>query len=178
VNAPVYYVSATQISAVVPYNLPNGTSAVNIQVNNNGTLSNTVQAYVGTTSPGVFTVPPGGLGHGAILHANFALVSATSPAKVGETVQIFLTGLGPVTPAVTAGSPAPSSGTLAQVVNVPDVYIDGLLGTVTFAGLAPGLGGLYQLNVTIPSGVSTGDVTLEISSVDADNVQATIPIGK
>ncbi|SPE27848.1 hypothetical protein SBA3_1390006 [Candidatus Sulfopaludibacter sp. SbA3] len=45
-----------------------------------------------------------------------------------------------------------------------------------FAGLAPGLGGLYQLNVTIPSGAGTGAVSLEISCVDSDNNQATIPL--
>ncbi|SPE27847.1 conserved hypothetical protein [Candidatus Sulfopaludibacter sp. SbA3] len=102
-NAPVYSVSATQISAVVPYNIPNGTYEVAIQVNNNGTLSNAVQAYIGSTSPGVFTIPTGGLGNGAILHADYTLVSNTSPAKAGETVLIFLTGLGAVSPAVTAG---------------------------------------------------------------------------
>jgi uncharacterized protein (TIGR03437 family) len=47
---------------------------------------------------------------------------------------------------------------------------------VTFAGLAPGLGGLYQINVTIPAGVGNGSVSLEISDIDSDNVQATIPI--
>ncbi len=175
-NAPVYSVTPTQISAVVPYNLPSGTSEVTVQVNNNGVLSNAVQAYAGTTSPGVFTVPVGGLGDGAILHADYTLVSAASPAKVGETVQVFLTGLGPVSPAVTAGAPAPSSGTLAQVVNPVYVYIDGMTATVPFAGLAPGLGGLYQVNVTVPSGVGSGSVTLEISGTDSDNFQATIPI--
>ncbi len=175
-NAPIYSASATQISAVVPYNLPNGTSEVTIQVNNNGTMSNAVQAYMGTTSAGVFTVPSGGLGNGAILHADFSLVSTSSPAKVGETVQIFLTGLGPVSPAVTAGSAAPSAAPLAQVVNPIAVYVDGVAATVTYAGLAPGLGGLYQVNATIPSGVSTGAVTLEISAADSDNFQATIPV--
>jgi uncharacterized protein (TIGR03437 family) len=177
-NAPVYSVSAAQISAVVPYNLPNGTSVVTVQVNNSGTLSNPVQAYVGSTSPGVFTVPSGGLGNGAILHADYSLVSTASPAKAGETIQIFLTGLGAVSPGVTAGSPAPSSGTLAQVTNSLYVYIDNQPATVTFTGLAPGLGGLYQLNVTIPSGAGSGPVTLEISCVDSDNVQATIPIAQ
>ncbi len=179
VNAPIYYVSATQINAVVPYNLPNSTSAVTVQVNNNGTLSNAVQSYVGNTSVGVFTVPTGGLGNGAILHADYSLVSTASPAKVGETVQVFLTGLGAVSPAVTAGSPAPSSNPLAQVTNpLNAVYIDGQLAAVTYAGLAPGLGGLYQLNVTIPSGVGSGAVTLEISAADSDNAQATIPIAQ
>ena len=175
-NAPVYFVSATQISAVMPYNLPNGTAVATVQVNNNGVLSNAVQAYVGTTSPGVFTVPPGGLGNGAILHADFTLVSNASPAKIGETVQIFLTGLGPVSPAVAAGAAAPSAEPFARVTNMPNVYIDNQPATVTYAGLAPGLGGLYQLNVTIPPGVGNAAVTLEISTIDADNSQATIPI--
>jgi uncharacterized protein (TIGR03437 family) len=35
---------------------------------------------------------------------------------------------------------------------------------VVFAGLAPSLGGLYQLNVTIPSGVSKGEVGIDIQT--------------
>src|SRR5205085_5081265 len=113
----------------------------------------------------------------AILHADFSPVSPASPAKAGETVQIFLTGLGAVSPAVVAGTAGPTRP-LSTVVNVPDVYIGGLGARVAYAGLAPGLAGLYQLNVTIPSGVSTGNATVEIATVDADNLQATIPIGK
>ncbi|HWC97203.1 MAG TPA: hypothetical protein VG456_10645, partial [Candidatus Sulfopaludibacter sp.] len=175
-NAAVYSVTPTQISAVVPYNLPSGTSVVSIQVNNNGTLSNPVQAYVGSTSPGIFTQTQNGLGNGAVLHADYSLVSTASPAKIGETVQVFLVGLGAVAPAVTAGAAAPSTVPLAQVTNPVSVYIDGVSANVAFAGLAPGLGGLYQINVTIPAGVGNGAVTLEISGVDSDNVQATIPI--
>jgi uncharacterized protein (TIGR03437 family) len=64
------------------------------------------------------------------------------------------------------------------VVNPVDAYIDGTAATVAYQGLAPTLGGLYQLNVTIPSGLSTGNQPLEISTYDGDNIQATIPIGK
>jgi uncharacterized protein (TIGR03437 family) len=173
--APIYYVSPTQISIIVPYSSPTDGSLVAVQVNNNGTTSNFAQLYSGYTSPGVFTVPAGGIGNGAILHANYALVSDSSPAAIGETVQIYLTGLGTVTPPVTAGSAAPTS-TLSVVDNSVAVYIDGVQATVGYQGLAPGLAGLYQLNVTIPTGVSSGPVTLEISTVDADNIQATIPI--
>lgn len=175
-NAPIYFASPTQISAVVPYNIPTNTSVVSVQVVNNGAQSNTVNSYIGSTSAGVFTVPPGGLGNGAVLHADYSLVSSSSPAKVGETVLIFLTGLGAVSPSVTAGAPAPSSAPLAQVTNTVNVYIDSQPATVSFAGLAPGLGGLYQLNVVVPSGVTSGTVSLEISAVDSDNLQATIPI--
>ncbi len=173
--APIYYASPTLISVVVPYSMPSDGSFLNIVVTN-GTASNTATVYSGATSPGVFTVPAGGVGNGAILHADYSLVSSSSPATVGETVQIFLTGLGTVTPAVKEGSAAPSNP-LSNTDQVPDVYIDGQLAKVVYSGLAPTLGGLYQLNVTIPSGVSSGkNVTIELVTNDADNIQATIPM--
>ena len=178
INAPVYSVTPTQVSAVVPYTIPNGTFIVTVQVNNNGTMSNPVQMYIGSTSPGIFTQNQNGLGNAAILHADYTLVNTASPAKVGETVQLFLVGLGAVSGNTAAGAAAPSSSPFATVTNTPDVYIDGVLANTTFAGLAPGLGGLYQINVTVPAGVGNGPVTLEISSIDADNIQATIPIAQ
>lgn len=179
--APVYLVSPTQINAVVPYTIdPSTTSVVQVAVTNSNTnsTSNGVTEYFGSTSPGVFTVPPGGLGSGAILHSNFSLVSTSSPAAVGETVQIFLTGLGAVSPAVNAGAPAPSNPLSTVPANGVQVYIDGLPATISYAGLAPGLGGLYQLNVQIPSGVTSpsSGVVLEVDGSDSITFQATIPI--
>jgi len=168
---------------VAPYSLdPTAVSVLTLQVTNNGTPSNSVTEYLGFTSPGVFTVPAGGIGSGAVLHADYSLVSTSSPAKAGETIQIFLTGLGAVTPAVSAGAAAPSSP-LSQTVNAPQVYLTDPSGNsvqpvVAFSGLAPGLGGLYQLNVTIPSGVGVGVNSLEVDGPDAITFQATIPIGQ
>ncbi|HXS96398.1 MAG TPA: IPT/TIG domain-containing protein [Candidatus Limnocylindrales bacterium] len=170
--APIYFVSPGQISAVVPFDITSSNAVVTVQVVSNNTNSNQVFTYLGTTSPGVFTVPPGGLGDGAMLHPDFSLVSAASPAKSGEAIAIYLTGLGKVNENVTAGAPAPNTTSL---VNSIDVAIGGVTAKVLYAGLAPGLGGLYQVNVTVPTGVH-GDVTLEISTVDGDNIQATIPI--
>ena len=177
-DMPLYYVSPTAIAAIVPYGVPTDGSYLTFQVNNNGSQSNSVVSFSGITQPGVFTLPPGGVGHGAILHADFSVVSTASPAKIGETVQIFLTGLGPVNPAIAAGAAGPTNP-LSVVTNNVDVTVDGIAAKVLYQGLAPQLAGLYQLNVTIPAGVTTGsDVTLEIVTTDADNIQATIPIGK
>jgi uncharacterized protein (TIGR03437 family) len=175
-QAPIYYASPTLISAVVPYSAPSDGSLLSIVVNNGGTASNTANVYSGATQPGIFTVPAGGLGNGAILDTNFKLITPQNPAAVGQTVQIFLTGLGAVSPAVKEGTAAPSNP-LSNVSSVPDVYIDNKKATVAFAGLAPTLGGLYQLNVVIPAGVTSGQsVTIEIVTDDADNIEATIPI--
>ena len=99
---PIYYVSPTQISVIVPYGITG--SIAQFQVSNAGTLSNTVTMAIGTTAPGVFTVPPGGLSDGAVLHADYSLVTPQSPAQIGETVQVYMTGLGAVTPSVGDGA--------------------------------------------------------------------------
>jgi uncharacterized protein (TIGR03437 family) len=176
--APIYSVSPGLINAVVPYSAPSDGTFLNISVTNSGTTSNVATFYSSLTQPGIFTYPtPGGVGNGAIEHANFSVVTPANPAKPGETVIIYLTGLGAVTPAVGAGTSAPANP-LSQA-QVPSVYIDDIQATVLFAGLTPGSGGLYQLNVTIPSNVTRGQSdTIEIVTADGDNNQATIPISQ
>jgi uncharacterized protein (TIGR03437 family) len=173
VAAPIYYVSPTQVSAIVPYGITGGIAQV--QVTNDGVASNIVTMFIGATAPGVFTVPPGGLGYGAILHADYSLVTIKSPAQPDETVQVFLTGLGAVTPALSDGAAAPSDS-LVKASSTIAADVNGKSATVAFAGLAPGLAGLYQVNVTIPAGLTAGDNYLAISGPDAYTAEVLIPI--
>jgi uncharacterized protein (TIGR03437 family) len=170
--APVQFVSPGQISVLVPYSV--GSSIARIQVNNNGVLSNVVTEFVNLTAPGVFTVPPGGVGYGAVLHGNYSLVTAQNPAQVNETVAIYLTGLGTTNPVIADGSAGPAS---SQTNSTIQVYMGGVAATVGYSGLAPQLAGLYQLNVTVPPGLTAGDNTLEIVGPDSDAAEALIPIG-
>ncbi len=178
--APIYYVSPTQIAAIVPYAVAPGTIA-DIQVTNNGVLSNAVPVYVNETSPGVFTQNANGLGYGATLHADYSIVTATSPAVIGETVAIYLTGLGTVNPPIADGALGPTS-TLSWTTNTVTAYIGSattapVQATVAYAGLAPGLSGLYQIDITIPTtGLTAGDNYLYIIGPDASNSQSLIPI--
>ncbi len=163
--APVYFVSPGQINAVIPVNVsPSSTSAVStasIQVVNNGTKSNTVWNYVGLTAPGVFnsyTAAP------AIQHADYSMVTSTRPAKPGETILVYLTGVGPVD----------SSGKATQTFTAS---IGGVDAGVAYAGTQSKLGGGYQLNVTVPaSGLTGGNAYLDISGPDSYNSEAVIPV--
>jgi len=174
VLAPIYYVSANQVSVIAAYE--NTSAVAQIQVINNGTPSNAVTEFVNLTAPGVFTNPIGGVGYAAALHQNYSLVSTASPAQVGETISVFLTGLGDVFPSIPDGSAGPSS-TLSMTSNPITADINGTTATVTYAGLAPGLAGLYQVNLQIPSGVSAGDNYLDISGPDSYASEALISIG-
>lgn len=173
VPAPIYYVSATQISAIVPWETT--ASIAQIQVVNNGVPSNIVTEYVNAATPGVFTVPAGGIGYAAAQHADFSLVTTSKPAQPGETIAIYTTGLGDVVPVIADGA----AGVLSNTGNTIAVDIGGIAAPITYSGLAPGLAGLYQVNIQIPSGLTAGDNYLNIGNKNGSSysVEALIPIG-
>jgi uncharacterized protein (TIGR03437 family) len=115
-----------------------------------------------------------------ILHADYSLVTTANPAKRGDTVLVYLTGLGAVNPAVGDGVASPSTPPLSQVTLTPQqliVYINGEPADVQFAGLAPGFPGLYQINVTIPKDLTAlGQVGMAINTPDAFHDQVYIAI--
>ena len=168
-----------EISAIVPYGINEASgSVVTIQVINNNVASNTVTMYAGLTAPGVFTLPENGLGYGAVLHnADYSVVTASHPAQPGETVLVYVSGLGAVSPTVADGTAAPGSPSYSLDTNTITVYIGGQSVTPAYSGLAPGFAGLYQLNVQVPTGLTAGDNPLEIVGPDSDTVEALIPVG-
>jgi uncharacterized protein (TIGR03437 family) len=188
--APLYYVSAGQIAAIVPYEITTlSTSFASVQVNNNGVLSNKVTEFLDNatnpTTPGVFTNPADGIGLAAALHADYSLITTRSPAQPGEAISVYLTGLGAVYPTIIDGSPGSST-----LLNYSVPFDNGLISaaiddgvnpvataTVAYAGLAPKYAGLYQINLTIPTGINAGDDFLVIEGPDTYSEEAIIPIG-
>jgi uncharacterized protein (TIGR03437 family) len=166
--APIYFVSASQISVIVPYATTESFATFQVI---NGTPSNKVLVYVAPTAPGVYTQPPDGVETAAALHTDYSLVTPDNPAKVGETLQLFVTGLGAVTPAVADGAVAPSNP--LSVVNAGvAIFVDGQQAQVSFKGLAPGFVALYQVNFVVPDGVSSGQVYVDVSTPDAYTSEA------
>ncbi|MBM3766063.1 MAG: hypothetical protein FJW32_11785 [Acidobacteria bacterium] len=172
--APLYFTAPAQISALVPFAATGSTAS--IVVVNGAQRSAPVEIPLARTSPGIFTIPPAGTGPGALLHADFTLVSAASPAKRGETVLLFLTGLGAVTPPSADGAAA-SSTQLSTVNADVKVYVGGRQAAIVFKGLAPGLAGLYQINFTIPASSPTGSaLPLAIETPEAFHDMADIAV--
>jgi uncharacterized protein (TIGR03437 family) len=187
----IYYVSATQIAVVVPYEVASNTTGLaNIQVTNNSVKSNVVQMYLTDAAPGAFSQNASGIGLAAALHAATAqLITPANPAQAGEYISLYLTGLGTVTPPISDGAVGPTSPlSVADVDSAGNLtvlfndYVNGStqnMGTIQFAGLAPSLAGLYQINVQVPSGVlGAGDnVYVEFVTDFADIDQIQIPYG-
>ena len=126
-------------------------------VNNNNHLSNEVDVPVAATSPGIFSANRNGIGPAIITHADFGLVTTQDPALPGETVIVFLTGLGAVDPPIADGAQGPSAEPFSRVTD-PDLQVEfgREVGTIRFAGAAPCCVGLYQINVDVPTTVIVG----------------------
>ncbi|MBM3785491.1 MAG: hypothetical protein FJW30_14085 [Acidobacteria bacterium] len=100
------------------------------------------------------------------------LSSCAAPAKPGDILQFYVTGLGLATPDGTEAGPrlgngavAPADGSVLYKVVAPvTVTVGGVGAEVVFAGVTPGYAGLYQLNVRVPAAVRPSDaVNVEIS---------------
>ena len=177
VPAPVRSISPTLLYVLVPDNTA-GSSAT-IVVNNNGTVSNAVQVPVAPTAPAVFSLNGTGVGPAAVLHLDYSIVTAAKPAKRGEIVSIYLTGLGAVTPMVTDGS-AGGTKPLSVVTAPVNVLVGGQPATVLFQGLAPDYPGLYVMNVVVPADLNvtaTGPFPLAIQTADSFHDQVDLMVG-
>jgi uncharacterized protein (TIGR03437 family) len=157
---------------VVPYAT---TGIAQIQVVNNGVSSNTVTAFVGATAPGVLTQGSDGISSAIVQHLDYSLVTPANPAQPGETLLGYVTGLGDVSPAISDGAPGPSD-VLSNATNAITVYIGGMPATVTFAGLAPTLSGLYSIVFTVPTGVASGNQIVTLGGPDAFSFESLLPI--
>jgi uncharacterized protein (TIGR03437 family) len=154
-DVPLFFSSEGQINAQLPFELASGTRPqAMVKLATGFTVPETI--IVGASQPGIFAVNQQGTGQGAVLDKDGKLVGASAPAKAGDIVQVFCTGLGPTNPAVASGQAGPKSEPLARVVAAVEARIGDKPAVVHFAGLAPGFVGLYQVNVQIPAGVAPG----------------------
>jgi uncharacterized protein (TIGR03437 family) len=102
------------------------------------------------------------------------------PAAVGDTIQLYGTGLGKATPnGDPAGTPLPT-GQIAPADNnplywtllKPVVTVGGVAAPLQFWGLLPGYAGIYQINFQIPKGAPTGDDVAVVVSIPGQGSDA------
>jgi uncharacterized protein (TIGR03437 family) len=160
-------ITAPLISAI-PASAPGGLDQINLQIpfqvdgqpdaeiviTNNGIVSAPQDVTLGI-APAFFTQNSSGTGDGSFVHTDgVTLITPSDPAKAGEVIVLYATGLGDVATAVATGSAATGPDNATGTVSV---IIGGLPATVGYAGLAPSSVGEYQLNVTVPAGLPAGE---------------------
>lgn len=151
--APLIYVSAGQVSAVVPYAFQGGA----VWVDYLGAQSNALQVARAPARPGIFTLDASGSGPGAILNQDYSLNSGTNGAAPGSQVLIYLTGEGQTIPGGVDGHVNSDYNNLPRPVLDVAVRIGNQPATVHYAGAAPDMvSGVMQVNAEIPAGLSPG----------------------
>jgi uncharacterized protein (TIGR03437 family) len=192
-----------QITFQVPYSTPAGQATVRVDRNDNGTVQtgNTISMPVAPVAPrllqfqldvtgnsiasvnNIASESPVGTNYAIATFSDFVTFPipttagvAGRPATAGDTLIFYGLGFGATSPGVTEGVAVPG---LANVANCLMVFGESVLpgldvvSTPSYCGLTPGLVGLYQVNVTVPSGTPRGaavPVFLQIGSVTSNSV--------
>jgi uncharacterized protein (TIGR03437 family) len=152
---PLLFVSGTQINAQLPNN---ALGLDQVSVHTPGGVSNSLNFTVSATAPAVFLSGVAGPLTGlptVIRSDNNQIVDDTNPIRRGDTLVIWLTGMGQTTPIVAAGSASPATP-LALASSQPIVTLGGIKLNIEYAGLAPGEVGVNQINVGVPTSVTEG----------------------
>ena len=144
-HALPYYVSATQIGAVLPSATPAGEGK--IKVTYNGPASAPADIKVVQAAFGLLTLNAAGSGPVAALDLNYQYIDPTHAVNPGEAISLWGTGLGPATGDETA-FPFPQ----ADMTTPIDVYIGGQTANVLYHGRSQ-YPGLDQIVVKVPQGV-------------------------
>jgi glucosylceramidase len=148
IAAPLVYVSPQQINAQVPWEATPGSATLTV-THAGVAASQTVS--IAAAGPAIFTLY--GNPQAAALNQDYAVNSQANPAAAGQAILLFGTGFGAVSPAVPTGAAA-SADSLSQVTAKVTATVGGAAAQVLFAGLAPGFAGLWQINLTLPAGIS------------------------
>jgi uncharacterized protein (TIGR03437 family) len=154
---PVLFVSPTQVNAQMPFQ---AIGNVTLILRTPGGQSNNYNLVVLPNAPSIFVSAAAGPGTSTptvVRNDDNKLVTNSHPVhrKSNTALVIYLTGLGPTTPTVDTGQPAPSNP-LALSLLQPTVTLGGENLPLIFSGLAPGLVGVDQINVVVPFNVPTG----------------------
>jgi uncharacterized protein (TIGR03437 family) len=170
---PLVYVFSTQIVGVTPQALtqvtgvaqsaPQATADVILVANGDSSPIETVRLKA--VQPLIFTQNQAGTGLGAIQNVlaggQVELNTFDTPARPGQVITIYATGLGPTEMPVPDGFAATGAN---RITGEPQVTIGGFTEEPSFAGLSPNSPHLYQVNATVPQDSPTGcSVTLRLS---------------
>ncbi len=156
VPVPLLFVSPRQINAQLPFEVAPGLAASLFVTTPVNRASAPESLRIDMSAPGIF-------------------VAVGSPRRPGDPLTIYATGLGAVNPGVATGAAAPLIPP-SRTATEPQATIGGTRAAVTFSGLTPTFAGLYQVNVTIPAGLTPGPaaVILEMGGRRSNVVSVTI----
>jgi uncharacterized protein (TIGR03437 family) len=173
IEAPLFYASPGQINAQVPFELSSDASC-NVVVLSGNRVSTPKVLQLVKLDPGVVAYADGRV---IAQHADYSLITASSPARPNEAIILYLVGMGPTSVSVSTGAATPYPP-LIDVNVQPEITIGGIKAKANWAGLVPGGVGLYQVVCTVPDSAPAGDLALVLSQDDVAANQTKLPVAR
>jgi uncharacterized protein (TIGR03437 family) len=187
--APLLYVSANQINAVVPYDTASKRQ-VEVRIENNpgvcpspppplincGSTQTIELAYVSPgfpiVAPAVFSADASGSGQAVAFNQDGTLNGPTNLAPAGSAVLVYLNGLG--APVVPVPDGTITGSTLLPVpAGAFDVFVGGKKAQLLYAENAPySLAGVSQVGFVVPLGLPSGNQPVFVSAGHAESSQS------
>jgi uncharacterized protein (TIGR03437 family) len=168
-QAPLFSVSPESVEIQIPADLATGREHSIVLIANGAyTIPDTIS--LAPAQPGI---PTDANGVAVALGAGSSPISAAAPAHPGDAITIFMEGMGaPISPVDSGTTPTGLDAVQIQ----PNVTIGGKTAQITYAGLAPGLIGLYRIDLQIPPDVSPGDLSIVVTQNGVTSNPAILPV--
>ncbi len=171
VSAYLFYVSATQINALMPSKTPTGSGTITVTFN--GQTSATAPVTVVANTVGIFTIASSGNGPGVF--TDFSLsgkeVSYDNAANAGERVTAWTTGLGAISG---DDSQLPPTGNITA--SDAKVFVGGTAATVHYYGRSGCCAGLDQISFDVPAGITGCNVPVSVQTTGGSSNFPTMAI--
>ena len=163
-HPPIYFLSSGQIVAILPSATPVGSGTLTVTTAGGTSVPFAIQVV--KSAFGLLTNNNGsGPVAGYNASNNYASMSYTSATNPGDILELWGTGLGPV-----------SDDAVSVEVSAPiEVDIGGMPAPVLYHGRS-GYAGLDQINVQVPSGVSGCNVSVVVVTGNYVSNFATLPV--
>ena len=163
VSAPLYYVSPTFVTIQIPYETPSGIS-VTLTANHDGQVAS--QAFnVTAAAPGIFV-------------SNGSPIPNASGAP-GQTVSLYMNGIGALSPAISTGGAPAAATTLANLpkpLQATTVSVGGVPARIDFIGEPWGLAGVTLINYQIPLTSPLGPQQVIVTTGGIASAPATVTV--
>ncbi|MBS1874480.1 MAG: Ig-like domain repeat protein [Acidobacteria bacterium] len=160
VAAPFYYASPGQLNVQIPYETPISGS-VDLVVSNGGQTAS-MKIAMSAAAPGIFVDSSG-------------VVVPASSASRGDTIVLYITGAGAVTPSPGTGA-TPASGVTPAPSRAVTVTIGGVSATTTYVGVPSWAVGVVQINVQVPSSTVVGTRAVTVAVGGTTSSAATLTV--
>ena len=141
-EAPIIYLGDSQINFQMLFEVA-GLAVVDVVVDNAGAISAFQRVQITGSAPGIFTF---GQDRAVATNGDGTLNSTDNPVLRRQVLTVYMTGQGPLAPALASGKAATTNPLVLAPLKAV-AFVAGHEAVIDFLGMAPGLVGVLQLNM-------------------------------